>query len=98
LVEFTDLSQVTALYQELHQVDGVIENFDHGGQIIAMTVSAGDQPLPPGTIPGPMMRRDRAISTAGITYPPPMVDAIKLALNARRQQIMQQLKQLGVET
>ena len=90
MVDFAHLSDATALMNEITNIGTALDNFDAGGRIIAMTISGpqtGDTPNPTTSI---------AIPTAFIDYPPQMVDAIRAALDARRDEITQQLSDLGV--
>jgi len=94
MVDRTDLAKVNQLYDESNLIDRAIDNFDHGGVIIAMSISGAPLDAPPP--PGESSRSGVTLSTTAIAYPPAMVDAIKTALTARLGEIDQELGSLGV--
>jgi len=86
-----DLTRVNALYEEARSIATAIHNFDNGGRIVAMTVSA---PEPAPMPPSPDMIA--TVMTGNMQYPPEMVMAIKTALEQRRAEIVAELTQLGL--
>jgi len=97
MVDRANLEKVTRLYEELRVLDAAIGNFDAGGLIVMMTVSGGPpMTSPPTGPPSGLPRMPVTVSTAGMNYPPAMVDSIKAQFTARINAINQELTELGV--
>lgn len=94
MVDMVNLGQASRLSRDLMQISQALQNFDNGGVIVSMTISAGDLPVEAmramPQVPGV------PVSTVGISYPPQMVDAIKTSLHSRQDDIRKQLDELGV--
>ena len=106
MVYIADLSDVGVLYQELRAIRTAVDNFDHGGRIVQMTVSGGETPMPdpmPDWQPGQgrppwaiSPRQSVSVTTEYIEYPAAMVDAIRAAFAQHEAEIIQRLAELGV--
>lgn len=90
-MELVQLDRANALAMEKLTILRVLENFDHGGVIISLTVSA--EPPSEDWVPE---RGAAQVSTVGMGYPPQMVEAIRGELEKRRDAINQELGELGV--
>jgi len=96
MVDRADLQRASMLYEELRTIDMALANFDAGGAIVAMTVSAGEETFPP-TGPGPGGPRTTVtVPTGALQYPQQMVDAIKAQFEARKNAVAQELTSVGV--
>lgn len=80
MVDRADLTTVNNLIAESQMITRAINNFDEGGRITAFVVGPDLVSIPSGYIP----------------YPPQMVDTIKQAISERRDQIQQELSELGL--
>ena len=89
MVDRSNLSEVNDLYTELTVIEQAFRNLDAGGTIVNVTIGGG----PPDEMPyNPWV----SVPTTYMTYPPQMVDAIKAAMTARRQQLESKLAELGL--
>lgn len=89
MVERTDLLQAAGLYQQAQEIQRSLDVMDRKGTITAVTI----------TVPSPEDTRDpdaATISTAGLTYPPQMMQAIRDQLQERLDAIDKELADLGV--
>lgn len=84
------IPRLAGLFAEYQRAKAALDNFEHGGKIIAMQVSSG-QPAPAGRPPLSV-----TVTTAGIDYPPQMVDEIKRALRERCAAIAKEVTDMGV--
>lgn len=85
MVDRTNLQHVNQLYYELQQIRQAITNFDNGGHIASMIIIGADDSIPSAIIP-----------TRDWDYPTQMVTQIKALLNARVQEIVNELDELGL--
>lgn len=82
-----DLGRATDLYQQAQEIDRALGVIDEKGTITAVTIT------PPGD---PQWADARTVSTAGLAYPPQMMDAIRTQLEDRLAAIHGELTTLGV--
>ena len=88
-MDLADIQQVNILSTEKQAILDAITIMDEGGRIVAMTVAA------PTDLRNPLVA-GVTVPTRDITYPPQMVDAIKIAFDARLHAIEDELTNLGV--
>lgn len=80
-----DLQKITALSQESTSIQQALTMFSENKRITAITVGAVPPYFSGVTVP-----------TAYVDYPQMMIDEICVALEARQQEITQELDQMGV--
>lgn len=90
-MELVDLERANALAMQKMVILRALENFDNGGVIISLTISA--EPPSENWVPE---RMAAIVSTIGMNYPPQMVEAIKGSLESRRDAIAEELEEMGV--
>jgi hypothetical protein len=93
MVAVNDLGRVTQLYEERSNLVTALEIFDAGGGIYSMRIS---MPLPDGEQSLPSVR-NVLIPVDWMTYPPPMLDAIRAQLTQRRDAINSELAGMGID-
>lgn len=84
MVDRSNLAEVNGLYDEYNALGQAIANLNAGGRITSMTIAAPNSPA------------TATVSTAGITYPSQMNDAMRTALTQEAQAIHKELTDLGL--
>ena len=91
MVDRENLGRVNQLYDEREQIVQTLNLFDQGGRIIRLTVGVEGE-----TNWQKFIANTASVSTEGLPYPPQMVDAIKGFLEQRKDEIAQELADLGL--
>lgn len=97
MVDLAKVPNVSVLVDEFNAIGRALNNFDNGGRIVAMQVSApAPQTRDQEGGPPPLMAFGVTVPTTTIDYPPQMVTTIKNSLESRRNEIAQELQDIGV--
>ena len=91
MVDKAGIENATHLLTEHRRLVQALDHFANGGRIMAMTVAGRSRRFGRGNLMPSI-----SVSTEDIDYPPQMVEAIKTALQARRQRILDELAGMGV--
>jgi hypothetical protein len=90
-----DWERIYTLIEESRMIARAIWNFDNGGIIVQMAVSG--QPPQEGIPPDyPVPNPTALVNTAYMRYPEPMVEALKVEMSRRKDEILAELVELGV--